>query len=268
MVIRDSGEYYGDLLKAQSGTDIQLSEYLYTAPQTEWHFHEHPYFMMVLQGNVLDINNGSKRRCNPGTLLFLNWQEAHMNRLHSKMARGFHVEVRRNWIKKFEINNEIKEGCIAIKNPKAYVHLSRIYFEFHKNDSLSPLGISTELIELLSSLESPGQNIGIPVWFSRLIDLLHDIDGPVNLNFLSEQLGLHPVHISRTFTRVMKISMSEFVRRIRLKRAIALLQSQQGSLSQIALQSGFYDQSHFTKVFKAFLGQTPGDYGKPWSGQG
>lgn len=268
MVIRDSGEYYGDLLKAHSGEDIKLSEYLYTAPQTDWHFHEHPYFMLVLQGSVLDVNRKSQQACKPGTLLFLNWQESHMNELNSDVARGFHVEVHRNWMKKIEVSNEIEEGCLRIKNPLAYLHLSRIYFEFHKNDPLSPLGISTELIELLHILNTPNQDIGIPAWFSRLIDLLHDTNDSVNLQFLSNHLGIHPVHISRTFTRIMKISMSEYIRRIRLKNAIALLQSQRGSLSQIALQSGFYDQSHFNKVFKSYLGQTPGDYWKNWSVSG
>jgi len=40
------------------------------------------------------------------------------------------------------------------------------------------------------------------------------------------------------------------------------LQSSDASLAQIALESGFADQSQFTKSFKRATGLTPGEYRK------
>ena len=54
--------------------------------------------------------------------------------------------------------------------------------------------------------------------------------------------------------------MSEFIRQRRIEFACDQLLQNQLPINQIALESGFYDQSHFTNAFKRVMGITPAEY--------
>jgi AraC family transcriptional regulator len=55
-------------------------------------------------------------------------------------------------------------------------------------------------------------------------------------------------------------SPGEYLRQLRLDWAEAQMRITDAPLSQIALQAGFADQSHFTRTFKRHTGLTPGKY--------
>jgi AraC family transcriptional regulator len=54
--------------------------------------------------------------------------------------------------------------------------------------------------------------------------------------------------------------MGEYLRRFRVREACKRLGGRELTLAEIALQVGFADQSHFTRVFKRLTGLTPGEY--------
>ncbi|MGB3144897.1 MAG: hypothetical protein WBB24_12380 [Maribacter sp.] len=82
----------------------------YTVDKTEWHRHENPYFMYVLQGNMLDCNRRTETLCPLGSLMFNNWQEPHFISKHSCRANGFHLEFQKHWFKNNGMNLDILEG--------------------------------------------------------------------------------------------------------------------------------------------------------------
>ena len=69
MKISTKGEYYGTMQLEQNYSGVLVSEYDYFMPATDWHYHENPYFMYVLEGDVEDINKQQKRNCPSGTLI-------------------------------------------------------------------------------------------------------------------------------------------------------------------------------------------------------
>lgn len=81
----------------------------------------------------------------------------------------------------------------------------------------------------------------------------------ISLDLLGEIAGLSKYHLLRAFTKEMGITPYSYLETIRVDRAKTLLR--QGIPSaEVALSSGFSDQSHFTNVFKRFIGITPGQY--------
>nr|WP_314896733.1 AraC family transcriptional regulator [uncultured Flavobacterium sp.] len=58
------------------------------------------------------------------------------------------------------------------------------------------------------------------------------------------------------------MSFGEYIRKLRIEKAIQLMQSSQYSLSEIAYLTGFSDQSHFNRIFKKHSGKTPTAYKK------
>jgi AraC family transcriptional regulator len=71
-------------------------------------------------------------------------------------------------------------------------------------------------------------------------------------------VDLSPAHFSALFRRATGLSPYRFLIRLRVSRARQLLESGNDSIGQVAIQVGFYDQSHLTKQMRRVLGISPG----------
>jgi AraC-like DNA-binding protein len=74
--------------------------------------------------------------------------------------------------------------------------------------------------------------------------------------------GVSPSHFSKLITERMGRSFSQLLAQMRVERAKTLLCTGQRNLSEIAVECGFFDQSHFNKVFRGSTGHSPGEYRK------
>lgn len=90
--------------------------------------------------------------------------------------------------------------------------------------------------------------------------LSSSLTAPPSLRELSEQVGVHPVHLCREFHGYYRCTIGAMVRRLRVERACALLREGHMPPSEVALESGFSDQSHFCTVFRRTMNMTPGVY--------
>ena len=77
---------------------------------------------------------------------------------------------------------------------------------------------------------------------------------------LAEVAGLTVCHFARVFKQTEGMSPHRYVLQCRVKRAKELLADTKISPSQIALATGFSDQSHYTRWFREIIGITPGSY--------
>jgi AraC-like DNA-binding protein len=110
----------------------------------------------------------------------------------------------------------------------------------------------------------PGSKKKAPAWAKELKEIIQDhIDASLSLKELSKGLDINPSYLSREFSRYFDdLSFGEYIRKQRIEKAIALMQTPTHSLTEIAYLTGFSDQSHFTRIFKKHTGQNPSDYRK------
>lgn len=264
MKILSKGEYYGNQNSERSFNGVLLSEYTYMKDRTDWHYHENPYFMYVLQGNMKDCNTKVKTLCPAGSLMFNNWQEPHFGSKHSESASGFHLEFEKNWLEKNGISLDLWEGSQLIHNPKLHFLFAHIYREFVLSDTVSELAVeilTVQICEALSTLKEIN-SCENPLWVDDLKELLHYDTGTLSLAYLSKELNVHPVHISRAAPKYLSMSLGEYIRQQKLKKALPLLMDSSITLTEITYQSGFADQSHFNRVFKSYFNMNPGQYRK------
>ena len=66
----------------------------------------------------------------------------------------------------------------------------------------------------------------------------------------------------KLFREQLGMTFSDYINRLRVERAQELLKDPHRSLAEIAVQVGFYDQSHFGKVFRQVSGYTPARFRK------
>ena len=92
----------------------------------------------------------------------------------------------------------------------------------------------------------------------EIIEYIHaHLDTELSLRELASQLNLSPFHFARLFKKSLNLSPHRYVLQNRIERAKKLVTSSHFSLSNIALQTGFYDQTHFSKSFKKYVGVSP-----------
>lgn len=262
MKILSKGEYYGIMKSEHNYNGVILSEYNYLQQQTDWHYHENPYLMYILQGNLYDTNKKKQTACSTGSLFFYNWDEPHFNSKHSNSTRGFHIEFERQWFKDKQLDLNLWEGSQLIKNPNLHHILAKLYFEFKCNDSYSQVSIELLLFQLCESIDAFQMinTLDEPLWIQKLKDLLHQNTQSLSLDKLSKQLGVHPAHISRAVPKYLKTTLGDYIRQIKVKNAISYMTSSNLSLTDITYLCGFSDQSHFIRLFKLYIGMTPKQY--------
>ncbi|UZR97424.1 hybrid sensor histidine kinase/response regulator transcription factor [Chondrinema litorale] len=109
---------------------------------------------------------------------------------------------------------------------------------------------------------------GLSIQDSKFIEKAHNIldryksDSDFNGEKLLKELG-----VSRTFLHVkLKAltgkSTTEFIRVYRLKYAAKLIKNGYGNLTEISLETGFANQSYFSKAFKDYYGVSPSTFAK------
>ena len=81
----------------------------------------------------------------------------------------------------------------------------------------------------------------------------------ITLNDLSDLIGLNKYYLVHSFTKQKGISPYSYLETIRIGKAKNFLEKGIAPID-VALQTGFTDQSHFTNFFKKLIGLTPKQY--------
>jgi AraC-like DNA-binding protein len=81
------------------------------------------------------------------------------------------------------------------------------------------------------------------------------------LRQLSDEIGFSQKHFIDLFKQRVGVSPKQYLKIIRFQKAICAIESNKIiRWSQVALDSGYYDQAHFIQDFKYFAGFTPKEY--------
>ena len=103
-----------------------------------------------------------------------------------------------------------------------------------------------------------------PLSIGAIVDFIDaHPDEAMSLDQLAGRVHRSKYHFARVFREEVGIPPWTYVVETRLRTARDLLNTRPDlSLTEIALRAGFYDQPHFTRVFKKAEGITPGEYRK------
>ena len=265
MIHLPKGQFYGRTTETIYLDGITLTDTAYTHDKVDWHYHENPYFTFILQGNLIEGNKKELYHCPAGSILFHNWQEPHYNIKPSGFTRGFHIELDQKWANNFAFDLQRLQGNILVSNPNSKLLLYQIFKESKLNDDASDLSIQGLLLRTLTGLQHSQESMvkGTPSWVKKVSELLQDqYAESISLAQLSQAVGIHPVHLSRDFSKHFQCSFGTYIRKIKIERSLPLMFNKQSSLTEITFACGFADQSHFIRCFKEMMGISPLVYRK------
>ena len=263
-----TGHFFGDTNKTIHLKGITLTDTEYTHKRVDWHYHENAYFTFILQGGLIEGNRKETYYCSSGSLLFHSWQEPHFNIKPDGYTRGFHIEFDRGCfadLSDLSFGADDLQGSFNIENPDIKFLLYKVFRETKIFDDVAGTSIQMLLLEILGRMicfKQAEQNTK-PRWAKKLKEILSDAYAEkISLVNLSNELNIHPAHLSRDFSKYFHCTFGEYVRKIRVEKSLALLPDKNLSLTEIAFLCGFADQSHFLRCFKKINGINPSAYRK------
>ena len=102
---------------------------------------------------------------------------------------------------------------------------------------------------------------------NRAIDLIvQNLDQNLSLDALAKAACFSPYHFHRIFQGLVGETPSQFVKRLRLERAVAMMSAAKttgpkaATLTEIALECGFSSSSDFSRSFKQHFGSPPSEF--------
>ena len=97
--------------------------------------------------------------------------------------------------------------------------------------------------------------------FQELLPVIRHIDRhyreQISMGAMATLAGLSATHFNRRFRTLLRMAPTEYLLMLRVQEARRLLTTTGNSMAAVAAETGFYDQSHFTRKFRRVTGMTP-----------
>lgn len=235
---------------------------------------ESTLLVVVLDGAMTERRGRRSVLCDAGTLAVIPHHEAYAHRFDASGARLFVTQLGPEWVERMRAFGMPQLTTpMYVRSSRANAIAGELYTELRTGDEASRLAIEGYLLALSAELARAhvrSERSARPAWLVRATEQLHERvqasaagdmdDAGVGMAAIAADVGVHPVHLARTFREHHGVTMGEYLRRLRVERARTQLAATVKPFSQVALEAGFADQAHFTRVFRTLVGTTPGAY--------
>ncbi len=260
-----SGTFMGNTQKLRAISGFTLSRTDHDEHmKVPRHEHEHPYISLLLHGKYHEQSIVSAHDIKAGSSLYRPKGFEHKNEIGAADSLCFNIEIQKNII-----DQELcKRSNNYIQFEKNSLEIMKIYYGFQQNFSEELLNITVEEnIYHLFKQQKRALNTGRALWVNQIkkqVRLHPEIK--YSIDAVSHSLHLHPNYFVRKFKETTGFTFGEFLLKQRISRSIDLMLNTNKNLTQIALESGFYDQSHFIRHFKYFFKSSPLEFRKTIKG--
>lgn len=228
------------------------------------HTHEIPHFIFIVRGTYNSEIKNEEVACPPATMLFHPVGTTHRDRFVSPGGKFFTISLDLEHVDYFQdFENLLNSETLKFHDTEIILLGTKMLNELRYVDNLTPIvleGMTNELLAyVIRRVEKEEKDF--PKWLELARELLHDrCTEQITISEIAKTVGVHPLHLNRTFRKFFRCSPGEYLRRCRIEFASRLLTNSETPLAEIALVSGFSDQSQFTKSFKIYSGITPGKF--------
>lgn len=260
-----SPEQYGEVTKQTCIANfIIINNRFLSVKNTPAHYHYENYLSYISKGTYKEINEMDSFECNSGDLVIHPSGMIHSTEFFSNYSDCINISFTDAYLDNFPNLKKIFSNIQKSDNPILNGLMEQIIQELSNPDSFSDLIIEGHILALLGNIARGNEkaNLKHPHWINLIIEYLHDnYSNHYSLNDISMMVDHHPSYVVNTFKENTGLSIGEFLRHIRIKKACDKLSSEL-PLSHLALECGFSDQSHFNRSFKKITGMTPLKYRK------
>jgi AraC family transcriptional regulator len=227
------------------------------------------FFALLLEGEYGERYQRQDMQFRPFTVHFRPAGVPHQDEIGPRGVRFFEIEVRPSW------RHRLAECSAALDlahddcqgGPLLWLAM-KMFREF-QGAAADDLFVESLLAEMLGRIaRMPRERADRhPRWIARVMDKINaEHCDRLTLDELSREAGVHAVHLSRVFRKLIGEGIGDYVRRLRIREACERMLADEASLAEISMATGFADQSHFTREFRKATGTTPAAFRAQVSG--
>jgi AraC family transcriptional regulator len=258
--------FVGEVAAQRRGHDLLLTELCHPARRAfPHHAHRYAYLSLLLAGGYREQAAGRALVQRPLAVTFHPPDLEHRDEVAEGGVRLLCVEVGESWLGHLREEGPLALDLRALPGGEAVRLAVRLFRELRQwDEATSPLLAEGLAVELLARAASRARRRPVherhpPAWLGRVEELLRaTFHHPPGLERLAAEAGVHPVHLARTFRHFRGCTLGAYVQELRVRRVWAGAADPRLSLADLALEAGFADQSHCTRVFRQRTGVTPG----------
>jgi len=238
--------------------EISLIKNSFVSSTYKKHFHNSYSISLITKGECSLVIKGKSYSVGKGVVRIINPYELHEIRSSSwehinLVLSAYFVRL----ILKDHKNSRIRFQNI-IKNEKLSLDLQTLYSQKEPKNS----GIK-EILEYLAvrytckNLDENALHVE-RVKLQKAVSYIHQNANncEINLDKIASHIGFSKYHLLREFKKEFGLTPYHYIQNIKINNARMMLNTEV-PLSQIALECGFFDQSHLIKTYKKFFGHTP-----------
>jgi AraC family transcriptional regulator len=265
------GQFVGAPVHAQTFEGVSVAENTYAAGlRVAAHAHDAPLLSLVLQGSATEEVGGRTRELGVQSLLYTPSYATHGHQFLTP-GRWLNIQFTAPWFARVGAGEAtLPTSPQLVRDGTAIMWAARLGAELREPDGVSRFAVDGALLLLvadLSRLPVLGERRR-PRWLRIVEDAIEAVGAEtLSVAELAALSGVHASHLLRTFRRHHGMTVATYVRRRRIERARVEVAKADRPLSAIALDAGFSDQSHFTRVFRQTFGETPGQYARSLRGR-
>jgi AraC family transcriptional regulator len=227
------------------------------------HHHTEPTICCVQRGRFVEYYPGKSVDCDPRMVKVTPAGEPHWNRFSDVDTRGLRIDVVRDRFSSAPAVHRLLGERLFFQDAAFEGMARRITGELTAPDSTALIAAEGLLLELLARLARLSTLPGSPPppWLTRANDIISDtFTSAVTLSAVAADVGVHATTLAKAFRQAFGCTVGERIRTLRIEQAARQLADTSRPLVRIALEAGFYDQSHFSNTFRKQLHLTPAEY--------
>jgi len=223
------------------------------------HTHEAPHFLFMLEGAYISSAKDAPDVAYGPCLFFHPAWTTHRDRVLNGHGRFLGVSL---FLGEEGHSKPLQSAAPTYITNVGSIYAARAIVQELRQPSPAKFAIEAAACQLIGSMDvSTVGERSAPAWLGRAKDMIVEASSDqLTISGIARDAGVHPVYLARTFRRFLGCTPGEYLRARRLERAAHLLGRKRHSIAEVAVMSGFSDQSHLTKVFRAAFGTTPGLY--------
>ena len=191
------------------------------------HYHNNPTLAFIVKGSSAEVLSKGSIHCSAQSLIIMPAGEVHANHYSQAGCLSLVIEIKPPRLQSISSYSKVLDQFSVTSRTAPSMLLTRIYKELLVMDSASPLameGLTLELLSDLSRLSSRVAKYGRPRWLRQALDYVHaHFTEAIRLDDIAKSIGIHPVHLARTFRESYGVTLGEQVRALRIEFACTLL---------------------------------------------
>lgn len=229
------------------------------------HSHKRPSISICFSGEVEEVVAGIRFHLEASSIYARPGGVVHSNVFGPTPVRALVIELNTPFLERYPATADVIRHPALFHGAPMMATASALSNELRVGKGRSSHVAADALsLTLVSQLIRRGERKSVSpttAWLNELVGYLKiHFREHLTINAIAETFDLNPSYLGRMFKQELEMSVTEYLRKLRIDAAIDLLASTETPISSIADQCAFADQAHFTRVFKSVVGTTPRAY--------